>query len=714
MSELRQRLVAILAADAAGYSRLMSLDEHATVTALDAARAVFRGRIEAGRGRVIDMAGDSVLAVFETAVGAVQAALAVQQRLAQAMAATPEAQRLRFRIGIHVGDVIEKDDGTVYGDGVNIAARLQTLAEPGGVVVSQAVHGMVARVDAGFEDIGEQQVKNIVQPVRAYRLRAGRTALAMPVPPPRAQPVATGTVKGRRVLVGTAGLLAALAIAGALAWWQPWQRLRSASGAAAGERAVAAQTLAVLPLANLGGDKADDAFVDGLSEELLDVLSRLPELRVAARTSAFQFKGKAVTVQEIGRQLGVDYVVEGTVRRAGPRLRIGAQLVKASDGLRLWSETFDRSAGDALAVQGEIAVQVARALQLKISLTHLSGSGTVDAQALQLYLEGRQALGQARASGALRAEQLFEQALERDPKFARARAALAVALAYHGTADASLKFNAADSPWQQRVRATAGEALAQDPGLAEAHSAIGIAQQWAWQIEASQQSLREALALNPGDPQASRWLVWQQVAGLGRMDEYLREGRSAVDRDPLSADMNGAYAISRIAAGRFDEAVDYADRSLQLDANALTAGVKAWALAGAGRRDEARALVARLNEALGPTTPPNRWVRKAMWLLGDLQGLQQALDRLPQGASTSRSETLVMLGRHDEALALLPQDRTQTRFDALPRYFIDPEWDPVRQDPRFRAMLERFGVAEGHDVTQAWRAANLARAATRP
>jgi adenylate cyclase len=277
--ERRQRLAAILAADAAGFSRLMSIDEHATVTALDAARAVFRLRIEAGGGRVIDMAGDSVLAVFETAVGAVQAALAVQRQLAQAMAATPEAQRLRFRIGIHVGDVIEKDDGSVYGDGVNIAARLQTLAEPGGVVVSQAVHGMVARVDAGFEDIGEQLVKNIAQPVRAYRVAPARDgSAAMASPPAAATPVPATARRGRRIalvasLLGLGLLGVALAV-GSLAGWRPWQAL---TGPAA-HAPAAPKSIAVLPFASLSEDKSNEYFADGMAVELHGLLSRLPGL----------------------------------------------------------------------------------------------------------------------------------------------------------------------------------------------------------------------------------------------------------------------------------------------------------------------------------------------------------------------------------------------------------------------------------------------------
>ncbi|HET7837796.1 MAG TPA: adenylate/guanylate cyclase domain-containing protein, partial [Variovorax sp.] len=197
---VRQRLIAILCADAAGFSRLMAGDEHATLAALDAARELFRARIESNHGRVIDMAGDSILAVFETATGAVSAAIAIQQDLAQAATDTASRPRMPFRIGVHLGDVIEKQDGTVYGDGVNVAARLQALAEPGGIVVSDAVRGAVgSRVDASFADKGEQPLKNIARPIHAFAVRPGRdTDAPAAAPPPRASPRPSGVFVGRR------------------------------------------------------------------------------------------------------------------------------------------------------------------------------------------------------------------------------------------------------------------------------------------------------------------------------------------------------------------------------------------------------------------------------------------------------------------------------------------------------------------------------------
>ena len=279
----------------------MAADERSTVAALDAARAVFRGRIEANQGRLIDMAGDSVLAVFETAIGAVKAALAIQEALSTADSTVAEDRRMRFRIGVHLGDVIEKADGTVYGDGVNIAARLEGMAEPGGIAVSEAVHcSLRGRVSANFEDQGEQQLKNIPEPVRLYHMRAFGAATEAPTS------VVARATKRTAVPVSS----------------KP--------------------SIAVLPLTNMSGDPEQEYFSDGISEDLTMALSRFGWLFVIARNSAFTYKGKAVDVRQVGRELGVRYVLEGSVRRAGDRVRVSAQLVDAvADGC-VWAEQFDR------------------------------------------------------------------------------------------------------------------------------------------------------------------------------------------------------------------------------------------------------------------------------------------------------------------------------------------------------------------------------------
>jgi adenylate cyclase len=317
-TDLRQRLAAIVVADVAGYSRLMAADERSTVAALDSARAVFRARIEANQGRLIDMAGDSVLAVFETAIGAVKAALAIQETLSAADSTLAEDRRMRFRIGVHLGDVIEKADGTVYGDGVNIAARLEGMAEPGGIAVSEAVYGSLrGKVSANFEDQGEQRLKNIPEPVRLYHMRAFGA-----------------TTEGPNGLVARATQRTAVPVSG-----KP--------------------SIAVLPLTNMSGDPEQEYFSDGISEDLTMALSRFGWLFVIARNSAFTYKGKAVDVRQVGRELGVRYVLEGSVRRAGDRVRVSVQLVDAvADGC-VWAEQFDRKMLDIFELQDEIVASIA-------------------------------------------------------------------------------------------------------------------------------------------------------------------------------------------------------------------------------------------------------------------------------------------------------------------------------------------------------------------
>ena len=300
-TDLKQRLVAILAADAAGYSRLMSLAECGTVAALDVARSVFRAQTEANQGRVVDTAGDSVLAVFETAAGALNAALGIQAQLTEPHKDTPVERRMQFRIGIHSGDVMEKDDGSVYGDGVNIAARLQALAEPGQITVSDAIHGAVrGKVSATFVDQGEQQVKNIEHPVRAYRVQVGE----------KAEPATASVAKP---------------LAGEIDLSLPDK-----------------PSIAVLAFANMSGDPEQEYFTDGITEDIITELSRFHSLFVIARNSSFTYKGKAVDVRTVSKELGVRYVLEGSIRRAGNRIRVTAQLIDAITGNHIWAEKYDR------------------------------------------------------------------------------------------------------------------------------------------------------------------------------------------------------------------------------------------------------------------------------------------------------------------------------------------------------------------------------------
>lgn len=297
---MKHRLAAIFAADVVGFSRLMAADERATVEALDVARALFRRTIEDGDGRIVDMAGDSVLAIFESTTGAVSAALAVQSSMENPDAAIPETMRMRFRISVHLGDIFEKDDGTVYGDGVNVAARLQAAADPGGIMVSRAVRDSVQnRISAHFEDRGTPAMKHISDPVHTY------------------------AVTTRRV-VESAG-----------------------PGLALPDK----PSIAVLPFANLSGDPDQEYFADGMAEEITNALSHCSSLFVIARNSSFPYKDRPLDARRIGQELGVRYLLQGSVRRSSQRLRFTAQLIDTTSGLNIWSDKFDGELGDVLDLQ---------------------------------------------------------------------------------------------------------------------------------------------------------------------------------------------------------------------------------------------------------------------------------------------------------------------------------------------------------------------------
>ena len=450
-ADLRQRLAAILAADVAGYSRLMAVDERATVAALDAARSVFKSRIEANQGRVIDMAGDSVLAVFETASGAVSAALAVQQELGSSASAVPEDHRMRFRIGVHLGDVIEKSDGTIYGDGVNIAARLEGLAEPGGIAVSESIRTAVkGKVGASFEDRGEQRVKNIAEPVRAYRILAGGTSksgsTASPLKP----------------------------------------KLTLTDG----------PSIAVLPFQNMSGDPEQEYFSDGITEDIITDLSKLSGLLVIARNSTFTYKGRAADVRQVGRDFGVSHVLEGSVRRTGDRVRITAQLIDSAAGHHLWAERYDRRLEDIFAVQDEITREIVAALDVKL----LRGEQASvwrrllrKPEALDAYYRGLDSLNRITRETNAQAANCFEQVIRIEPDSP---------MGYLGAAWTDLsasRYGWSDSAPNslQQAAALARKALDLDERCADAHALLGYQHLLSLDHDQAIAAGERSVALNP-------------------------------------------------------------------------------------------------------------------------------------------------------------------------------------------------------------------------
>jgi adenylate cyclase len=378
---LQRRLAAILSADVVGYSRLMGIDEARTLARLNALRReLIDPAIAAHSGHIVKLMGDGALVEFASAVDAVTCAIEIQKQLRDHDAASTEGDPIRFRIGINVGDIIIEGDD-ILGDGVNIAARIEGIAEPGGISISEDAWRQVqGKVAANFVDAGEQSLKNIARPVRVYRLDLASKAAPTPE---TLRPMPAQSDK---------------------------------------------PSIAVLAFNNMSGDPEQEYFSDGISEDIITDLSKLSELHVIARNSTFTYKGKPVDVKQVGRELGVRYVLEGSVRKAGNRVRVTGQLIDAANGAHIWADRFDRDLTDIFVVQDELTQEIISALKIKLTPEKKERSarkGTIDGEAHDLFLRGRERMSHLTRSGNIEARKLLEGAVTIDPDFAAAHAYMA-------------------------------------------------------------------------------------------------------------------------------------------------------------------------------------------------------------------------------------------------------------------------------------------------
>jgi adenylate cyclase len=553
---VERRLAAILAADVAGYSRLMGADEEGTLARLKAhRRELIDPKIIEHRGRIVKTTGDGILVEFASVVDALRCAAEVQEGLAERNAVSSADTPIEFRIGIHQGDVVV-DDGDIFGDGVNVAARLEALAEPGGICVSARVQEDAAgRLDLAFEDIGEQALKNITRPVRAYRVvSAGGSALT-----------------------------------------------RATSGLALPEK----PSIAVLPFQNMSGDPEQEYFVDGMVEEIITALSRIRWLFVIARNSSFTYKGQAVDVKQVGRELGVRYVLEGSVRKAGQRVRITGQLIDAVSGTHLWADRFDGSLEDVFDLQDKAASSVAGVIEPTLQAAETArsaGRSISDLTAYDLYLRAYAMFWSSaqQIPGALR---LMEQAIARDPQYGPALAWAAqccVRLCMDGRSD---------NPRADRQRAAnyarrALQAGSDDP-VALANAAFALAY-LGEDLGAMIALVDRALALNPsfarGWNLSGALRVWagQFDVAIQHIETSLRLSPRARIGTPFQV-VGAAHFLSR----RFDEAVR--NLLLAIHGDPSFPGPYRWlasCYAHMGRLEEAREIVERLR-AITPVVVPS-------------------------------------------------------------------------------------------------------------
>ena len=612
---VERKLAVILAADVAEYSRLMGADEVGTLRTLQAYRAILDRLIAAHHGRIFNTAGDSVMADFASPVDAVECAVAVQEAIAKENADRAASEQMRFRIGVHLGDVLV--DGTnLFGDGVNIAARLEAMAAPGGVCLSGAVRDQIGtRLPVAFIPLGEQRVKNITEPVRAYTIATSSNGWAS------ASPAGTGRPSLRRhVLVPVLAVVLLLALAGGAQWLSfgrnPGPNMRSETAATAVPPTVqpyAAPRLSivVLPFTNRSNDPEQEYFADAITEDLTTDIARIQGSLVIARNTAFTYKSKPVDAKRIGRELGVRYVLEGSVQRSGKQIRVNTQLIDAETGAHLWAERFDRDIVDLFALQNEITARLAAALQSQLAIAE-SHRPTDNPDALDYILRGRAVLTRPISRDNYdEAVALFEAALAVDPNSADALAWLAVAL----TVRVSDEFSDSPDADLQRAERSAGQALAAAPNSAPAHYARGQVLRAQSRFKEAIPEYETAIALDRSRAPAYAHVGWCKFL-IGEVDEAIPYFEQAIRLSPYGpgiAPWYGRMGVIQLLEGRTDEAIASLQKSSS--ENARLPFVHAYLAAGYALKGQTERAHAELAEAqrLNPAYASLERIAKSTW-----------------------------------------------------------------------------------------------------
>jgi TolB-like protein/class 3 adenylate cyclase/Tfp pilus assembly protein PilF len=550
----RRKLAAILVADVAGYSRLMAADERETVETLGAHRRRFQDRVSAHHGRIVDAPGDALLAEFPSAVEAVQAAAAVQGDLFLANQALPEPRRMRFRIGLNLGDVLEQD-GALYGDGVNVAARLQELADPGGVCISGTAFDQVdGKVPFAFKFMGEQSAKNIPRPIRVYRLVNDR----------KDQGKKRWKV-GQPALLAVGMVLLAVLGYGWISWWQSTGPARTSMDPVLA--IPSGPSIAVLAFENMSGDPAQGYFADGISEDITTNLTRFVNLKVLGRNSTFSYKGKGVDIQQVARELGADYVLEGSVRRDDKRIRVTAQLLDGRNGSHIWAQAFDRdlSASALFAAQDDIADKVAAAIadtHGAIALARLQEARRKAPENLASYdcvLLAQEYQRVLSKEIYYNAKACLERALQQDAQYADAWAWLGN-LYYDG--GLTMGYLAMTAPEVlSKAEEAAQRALKLDPNHQWARANLALLHFYRRDVTSGIAEAERALALNPNNTQTLADLSWR-FASAGKWERAvaLMEKSIALNPNPPGW-YYGLLTMNYYRQGEWEQALPYARRA---------------------------------------------------------------------------------------------------------------------------------------------------------
>jgi TolB-like protein/class 3 adenylate cyclase len=552
-----RRLAAIWAGDVAGYSRLMGVDEEGTLRQLKAHRKeLVDPKVTEHRGRIVKTTGDGLLVEFVSVVDAVRCAVDIQRGMIERNASVPADKRIEFRIGINVGDIIIDGDD-IFGDGVNVAARLETLADPGGIMVSSVVHDQVRdKLSFGFDDMGEQSVKNIARPIGVHRVSLAETA--------------------------------------------PLAAAQSPTTASKSEPASSNRpSIAVLPFANMSGDPEQEYFADGISEDIITGLSKLRWFFVIARNSSFTYKAKAVDVKRAARELGVRYVLEGSVRKGGNRVRITAQLIDAATGNHIWADRYDGDLTDVFALQDEITKKVVAAIEPKLLEAEgirSQNRSPEDLGAWDMVIHANSLFWRLTKPEGEAAIAILRKAVERYPDYAPAHSMLAFAMLTSRLLGWTLV-----APQVKEVATLAARAAELDDSDPWAHLALGYAAHMMRRTDDAAREYQRAIDLNPNFAAAHGYLGYT-LAMAGRPDEaigYLEQAIRMSPHDPQNAIFNNGLAVVHFLANRYAEAISCARKAIQ-QRDGVTAAHRIYvaSLAQAGQIEEARLALQYLRELM--------------------------------------------------------------------------------------------------------------------
>ena len=580
----KRKLTAILSADVEGYSRLMGEDEDATITTLTSYRELMTTLIQKHRGRVVDSPGDNLLAEFGSVVDAVRCAVEIQEELRVRNAELPENKRMHFRIGINLGDVVQEEE-RIYGDGINIAARVEGLAEGGGICISGTVYDSIKnKLSLTYESLGEHTVKNITEPVRVYRMRVGPEAAVKPRPKHWHKPA-------------LAALVVLVVAAGAWAIWNFYFRPPPIEPASVEKMAFPLPdkpSIAVLPFTNMSGDPKEDYFSDGITEEIITALAKVPYLFVIARNSTFSYKGKPVKIRQVAEELGVRYVLEGSVRRAGDRVRVTAQLIDAIKGHHLWAERYDRDLKDIFALQDEITLNILSALAVKLTKGEQATIRRKDTDNLEAYLKVLQAgwySHRMTKEGHFRARQLAEEAMALDPEYTSPY----IILALQHIRDVFFGWSKSRKKSLERSLELAQKAIALDDSFPRCYVLLSTIYMFKKQYERAIAEAERAVALDPNGASAYS-MLGTVLHMVGRQQEAIMPLEKAIRINPMAPSiyfrrLGTAYRD----IGRYEEAIVQLKRAVNLSPDSLYPHIglaSTYSLAGC--EEEARAEVSEV------------------------------------------------------------------------------------------------------------------------